>query len=51
MLGDKKMVVVACVVVEGEKVSLKVEKERGKKWCQKKGVPEPQKHNERGKED
>ena len=35
------MVVVACVVVEGEKVSLKVEKEEGKNDVKKKGSQSP----------
>jgi len=35
------MVVVACVVVEGEKVSLKVEKEEGKNGVKKKGSQSP----------
>ena len=33
--------VVACVVVEGEKVSLKVEKEEGKNGVKKKGSQSP----------
>ena len=35
------MVVVACVVVEGEKVSLKVETEEGKNGVKKKGSQSP----------